>query len=420
MMSTQSLSDSTRLELVELLMSSIQDRAAFRRVLERLAQVYRASAVSWFSVDFADSSNALHESIGIDEADWRRYERHYAKVNPWIQAQVRKVHSGDVVSSDQLVPLSALQKTEYYADWLRPLGLLHGIGAVVECVNDQAAKLSILRGPEQGAATEEETTFLRRLAPHFLALWAWERQRSLLLVQNQLLQSAVSHLPFGVALFDRTQRITELNDAALEIVRRGDAVFVSAHRELRLQAIASEKAVHESMRLASSGAQVISALHRIERPRGAGFYLIQCIGSRAPIGANLPKGGGVIFLLDSSQTSHLSAKDLANALRLTRAEGEFVRCLLHGLSIRETAARLSITEDSARFVSKRIYAKTGTHGCSELLRSTLCAVWSLPRALPQDGAPASRLPTDAASFASPGDELQDIGLGRKADSIGKR
>lgn len=407
-MSTQSFSDSTLLELVELLTSSLQDRSAFRRLLERLAQVYRASAVSWFSVDFANSSNVMHESIGIEAGEWRRYEQHYAKVNPWINAQVRKVRSGDVVSSDQLVPLRDLLKTEYYADWLRPQGLLHGIGAVVECVNDEAAKLSILRGPHQGCATADETVFLRRLAPHLRALWNWERQRALMLGQHRLLQVAVGSFPVGIALFDRALRITDLNDAAEVIIRRGDALCLSAHRDLRLHAMASDKALHESMRLVSCGAHVISALHRIERPLGAGFYLLQCIGARAPIGSEIPHEGGVLFLLDSAQTAHLSAEDLANVLHLTRSEGEFVRCLLEGLNIREVAARLSITEESARFVSKRIYAKTGTHGCSELLRSTLCAVWGLPRAPSHDNGLAPRLKPGGGPVPAPGSASHDV------------
>lgn len=62
---------------------------------------------------------------------------------------------------------------------------------------------------------------------------------------------------------------------------------------------------------------------------------------------------------------------------LTRAEARMAAALAAGLSIVEAAARLKITEQTARYYTKRLYAATGARGQADLVR----LIWNSVAAL---------------------------------------
>lgn len=69
--------------------------------------------------------------------------------------------------------------------------------------------------------------------------------------------------------------------------------------------------------------------------------------------------------------AHLDAAALAASLDLSRSETRLAVLLCDGHSLAEAAARLGWTQETARSCSKRIFARTGTRGQSDLIRRLL-------------------------------------------------
>jgi len=99
--------------------------------LELVGRIHEAAAGSalwpWFLEGFAAATHS--ESTAISFLSHVRtapdvvksYLEHFTYVNPLL-GSLDAAAEGQVVSSDSVMPRAAFNRTEYYADWLRPQG----------------------------------------------------------------------------------------------------------------------------------------------------------------------------------------------------------------------------------------------------------------------------------------------------------
>ena len=71
------------------------------------------------------------------------------------------------------------------------------------------------------------------------------------------------------------------------------------------------------------------------------------------------------------------SQDLVDLFDLTPAEARLAWSLAQGLSIAEAAEAHGLTVETARYYSKKIYAKTGARGQVDLVRNILTGVLAL-------------------------------------------
>lgn len=77
------------------------------------------------------------------------------------------------------------------------------------------------------------------------------------------------------------------------------------------------------------------------------------------------------FLRQAPEAAALDPAALAASLDLNRSETRLAVLLCDGLTLAEAAAHLGWTQETARSASKRIFARTGTRGQSDLIRRLL-------------------------------------------------
>ncbi|MFA6219421.1 MAG: helix-turn-helix transcriptional regulator [Erythrobacter sp.] len=85
----------------------------------------------------------------------------------------------------------------------------------------------------------------------------------------------------------------------------------------------------------------------------------------------------VIYLRGDRSSSADRHEQLVDLFDLTPAEARLAWSLSQGLSIAEAAAQHGLTLETARYYSKRIYAKTGARGQVDLVRNILAGVLAL-------------------------------------------
>lgn len=87
--------------------------------------------------------------------------------------------------------------------------------------------------------------------------------------------------------------------------------------------------------------------------------------------------GRVTGVLRTTRQPLPPPEDIAKALHLTRSEARLARALALGASLSEAAQALDLTQQTARYYSKQIYAKTGLRGQPDLIRR----IWTSALAL---------------------------------------
>ncbi|MEH6722502.1 MAG: helix-turn-helix transcriptional regulator, partial [Qipengyuania sp.] len=89
------------------------------------------------------------------------------------------------------------------------------------------------------------------------------------------------------------------------------------------------------------------------------------------------KAVAVVYLRGDRSSSADRHEQLVDLFDLTPAEARLAWSLAQGLSITEAAQAHGLTVETARYYSKKIYAKTGARGQVDLVRNILTGVLAL-------------------------------------------
>ncbi len=134
------------------------DRTLWPGALERLRTVFGAVTANLSGYDLAKMDGFLLNA-GRDPTATESYVGYYGKLDPGI-APLARQPTGRALNDEMVLPKTALTRSEYYADWVRPQGLWHALVAVTMRDGPLAGGLCITRGKSQDQFSGEEMTAL--------------------------------------------------------------------------------------------------------------------------------------------------------------------------------------------------------------------------------------------------------------------
>lgn len=330
-----------------------------------------AECASLVHHDFAGNQGRLLAGYGVDAHMQRLYEEHYCHVNVWISRQ-ESLPAGGLVRSDDLLPLKTLRQTEYYADWLRPQGLVHALGSVIERRGTVVTKLGVLRGHRRGPMRDEELQAVSRLLPHLRqALRVGAQVRA-----GALAREALQANPYGLVQLDRHLVVHELNSAAARIFEAGDGLRLGRNRGLHAGP-GPTQALRALLERTMAGARPPpqDCRLRVPRPSGLPDYVLELAPAADSVrrfAQSLTRGArALLTIVDPARALFTQPEQAMERLRwqfgFTPAEARLAVQLANGRTLAEAAGQLDITEGTARFMSKRLFAKTGTNSQARLV-----------------------------------------------------
>ncbi|MBK8177285.1 MAG: hypothetical protein IPK66_19140 [Rhodospirillales bacterium] len=133
-------------------------RALMRPATEALFAIAgwcKADAAFLLNHDFGTGTGAIERAIGIGADAQASYRHHHGKANAWLQAEHFFRGANAVVRGSDILDAHAIKSTPFYRSWLKPIGILPHLFAVLERQNG--------RGTFAGAgATRAESRFQRR------------------------------------------------------------------------------------------------------------------------------------------------------------------------------------------------------------------------------------------------------------------
>lgn len=354
--------------------------AQWQPFLELLGEGLRGQCATLAEHDYASGSGQILAAYGVDAAMQARYDAHFSRINVWFAPQAN-LPAGSVVRSEQLLPLAELQRSEYFADWLRPQGLQHALGSTVIRDDTMVVKLGVLRGRRSGAMSDEELQAVRSLMPHLdKALRVSQRLRSSEL-GNLYVDQAFEANRLGLLLVDKDLGIHKLNRAAEGIFDAHDGLSIDVRRRLRVLDTAVARSLDAWIEAVM--AQGASALgHRrlsVPRPSGRPGFIVQMAPAPQSPEA-LSRGGrrGALVLLVVADPARATFDDESTALDVLRwqfgisqSEARLALRLADGHTLAQAALSLGITEGTARVMSKHLFRKCGVHRQTDLVRLIL-------------------------------------------------
>lgn len=211
----------------------------------------------------------------------------------------------------------------------------------------------------------ERQDWCRAIMPHLArAIEGYQRMR-LAELASVLAGDALGHLAIGVAAVDRNDRVLFTNSEADRII--AGSPDIGRHGG-RLVMAGAELAA----RFTDSRNQTQAT--RIRGPGDSPIGLLMTpVISTDPIGPGSPPDR-TIYFQDLASIPQVSERLVAELFGLSPTEARLSALLVQGQSLREAAAVLGVTENSARTYSKIVFSKLGVSRQSDLVRKVLRSV----------------------------------------------
>jgi len=366
----------TIVKLVALIYDAASNPDAWPLLLESLAELIGGHAVNLGYVRTGAPAMWVAASARWDPASLGDYDRYYGERDPWKLAGIRKgmFRQGLVGLSDQVVPRTELERTEFYNDYARKLGLRGGIAGVIVNDGQSIALINASCLPNTTFGGDEIDLF-KLLLPHLERALQIHERFIRLESENEATADAFDQLPVAMILTDSKGRVLLINGAASAILASGDGLRVdrgnltarTPRENAELQRLVAECAATTSGKgLRAGGPHVVS--------RASGMRSLRLLVT--PVRASnryAPRGGALaaIFISDPEQPIQASDELLRQFHGLTAAEARLASLLAGGLTLQEATETLGITANTARGYLKNAFSKTGVRTQAQLVRVVL-------------------------------------------------
>jgi DNA-binding CsgD family transcriptional regulator len=222
-----------------------------------------------------------------------------------------------------------------------------------------------------------EKSLMMRLYPHMkVALEMFERSRRRHLEVNAYIK-AIDQLAFGVIILNERAHVIRVNETASRMMKETRLLRVvnnllqagNADQELLLA-----RAVQEALAARERGSRACGSLTLAMPGEERSLHLLLRPIEEGGPDRDLAPGGAALFLSGDQLQRSVSIDTFARLYGLSKAELALVAELLEGLSIAEGAARLGISENTARVQLRSVFIKTDTHRQADLMRLVLTSL----------------------------------------------
>jgi DNA-binding CsgD family transcriptional regulator/PAS domain-containing protein len=302
----------------------------------------------------------------LDRSLQPEYERYYNTIDVF-QSRALRLSTSDVSSTHKLILDSELERTEFYCDFLRPLGIFYATGGVVAHEDGMAAIFGVQRDRGDGPFDDSTEQWLNDLAPHIRRALHIGRRLEVLDRAAGSVLDAFAAWTDAVLLVDGTGRILFLNPAAERLLaaiplaprgRVADSPLPAAR--LLLDMIAAAAACADGKRGGEgSGGCVLPVNGRMVAATALPFR------APAPVPGTTRAVALVSFRVHAADGA---LQALARRYGLTAAEARLWRELLAGKALKAIAGKRGTSVETLRIHLKNLFRKTGVHRQSELMR----------------------------------------------------
>lgn len=302
------------------------------------------------------------------------YVQTYSKISPFLLPGTRaRLVPGTVWADSHITRTDSYRASAFYNEWARPQGWDDFVEIGLLRAPDAFTCLVLMRSADAACVQPAEWHLLETLAPHLKRAAEVHQLLARERAAKESLGAGIAAAGFAAFLLSKDYRVIFANAKAEELLRRGDGLCC-VHGRL----IAATTALTERIAALTRGAAGIKAGEgdiggTIELPRGAGrpaliAYLFPVKAIRTASIFDIARPAVALFVIDPAANFGARIERFAKLHGLTAAETKCVEELVRGKGLPAAAARLKISEWTARSHCDSIFIKTATNRQGELIR----------------------------------------------------
>jgi DNA-binding CsgD family transcriptional regulator len=343
---------------------------SWQTALESYAVLFPAVSMALVGYEGRLNDAGVMAYANFDGAFIRSYTEYYYSLNPWTDLLLRAPLAPELTWGHDFVSQGDLERTEFYADWVRPQGdISTGFASALARDRDRFFLLATNVSPEFLPEAKRAAQAFKLIGPHMrrsLELWRRLEGRSF---NHAASLEILDRLSSGVFVVDPSLRILFENRRARELAREGQALAVSTDQRLKFNPH------HNQVAVESHFAAVRSL---VPQPQPLLLHLRQASGKSsavfiAPIAREMTVGDGptrcyMVFVIDLSNEPLIETEMLSTALRITQAEALLARALFADKTLADYAEERQVSKHTARAQLKSLMHKTETKRQSELVK----------------------------------------------------
>ena len=353
--------------ITDLFYRSLTDSQAWQSALDALTALFPNGKGVLLIHDAAASRGAFALASGIDPATNALYNAYYNTVNSWMPgAAARPVGVG--VRAEHMLLRQQLLRTEFYADWLRPQGIITGVGLTVSRQRNRSFLLSICGADADHESWNAGAGLLSALNPHLSRIVEMHRLAGASGLDESRVDPLLAATDSALLAVGDGRRLLWSNAPGARLADTGEIVRIAPDGSVRLL----QPEANDLLGRMLAGSWLDDALPRsasfgMRTAGGKRFRIDLANASRSPLERHLR--GACAFVL--ARREPMRRADLPGEMRirfgLTPREIDIAVALGEGRSIASIAEGLSLAKETVRVHVKSIFAKLGVRRQSEVV-----------------------------------------------------
>jgi DNA-binding CsgD family transcriptional regulator len=354
--------------------------AQWQYVFDALADFLRLRSVQIIELHLPSQANGVIRGWGFEDHWKKRYDQHYAKVNPVMNRE--QAPHGIVYSTDSHIR-EIWKRSEYFNDFLVPQDNYYGCGGV-GILHGEVAEIWGLMWPRRnGEPGRGQRELVARLVPHLANRLRIEQHIATLDAEKRSLQRALELLGAACAVLDARGRALWYNRPAERLLAAGDGLRLG--REGRL--LARRPACAAALRRSLSGALGIVSAEQlevpaavaVERPSGKRPYHLFVWPLVPGEGEGLDAARALVLINDPTEKPPAVAALLGRLYGLTPAEARVAAGLVAGASPKEIAEQHAVSLHTVRSQIRQLLDKAGCRRQTQLIATLYRSLGRLVR-----------------------------------------
>jgi len=300
------------------------------------------------------------------------YETHYHATDMYVDGAMKLGVNVPLIGS-QVVDENKLLHSEYYADWLKGIGIFHLAGGMMAIDNDAVAGIGIHRAYGSQGFEIADREAMGLILPHLTRALQMYRKLNGLERQGAVGLAALEAMAVGVLVVDAAGKLLFSNTVAERLLQKGQGITVS-HGHLRAQFADRNPVLQHTIREAVAGFTGRSShagMIVLPRRDALPLSLLVCPAPGHRLGADLLQATAIIFVNNPDDRITPAEAALATQFRLTPAEARLTAALLDGEHVDDYAVRTGLSPHTVKTQLKAVFAKTSCGRQSDLMRVVL-------------------------------------------------
>jgi DNA-binding CsgD family transcriptional regulator/PAS domain-containing protein len=358
-------------KVVEAIYDCSLDPTHWQNTVEMIGDLFTSQRCALGVINYADGGRSeVAYNCGYDDETMRRHNETYSRISPLFPS-IQFLPVGAVATQSMLVDDEEFFSSRYYQEWVKPQKLHDALMVKVLQTGQRTGLLAANRAESHPRYGEVELRLLTLLSPHICRSITISDALNLKTVKSEALETTLDALSSGVYLADRYGRVVYMNRAAERQVRIADAVRVDNNQLAPIDATARVALAKSIAETANDEGETPSGGSTLALPGREDAGLVATVlpltrGERRNV-CGAFSASVAIFVQDPVVVPPFPGEAFAKLHGLTGGELRVLLTMAPGLSVKEAADVLGVSEATAKTHLQHIYEKTGTSKQTELM-----------------------------------------------------